>query len=241
MVFCQLAVFFQLDMQRFLQVYIVQGAVGLIWAIIAYRILARGRKRLNVMLSLFYLFGILGVILNFIYAPLTNESAVYILNFLTNFCFFFAPIFLVVFEILLLKSNKIFGTYKQLIIIIVYGALLCGVLFIPDGIKINAGTNWKPVWSVPYFIYAVVVSSIFGLIPLFYFGFKIYDKFKDETLKKKWKFFIIGTVAIAIFTYGTYISNTLNMDTFRMIWSFAALSLTIGGPILLYYGVGKQV
>ncbi|MGV9172089.1 MAG: hypothetical protein ACOC35_05940, partial [Promethearchaeia archaeon] len=185
-------ILYQLDMTRFLQVYIVQGVVGLIWAFIAYKILDRGRKRLNLILSSFYISGVIGIILNFIYAPLTDETAVYILNFMTNFCFFLAPIFLVVFEILLLKSNKIFGTQKQLLIVIGYAALLCGVLLIPEGVKINANTDWKPVWSVPYFIYAVVITSLFGVLPSIHFGIKIYEKFKDVALKKKWRFFLVG-------------------------------------------------
>lgn len=234
-------IFFQMDMQRFFQVYIVQGIVGIIWAIIAYKILDRGRKRLNLILASFYLCGIISIFLNFIYAPLTDETAVYVLNFLTNFGFFVAPIFLVVFEILLLKSNKIFGTKKQLFIIIGYAALLSSVLLIPNGVVINESTGWKPVWTLPYFIYTVVITSIFAVLPSIHFGMKIYHKFKDNALKKKWRFFLVGLIFIYIFTYGTFLSNTLNIQEFRSIWGVAALSLTISGPILLYYGVGKQV
>jgi hypothetical protein len=234
-------ILYQLDLPRFLQVYIVQGVVGIIWGYIAYRILKRGKKRLNLILVSFYFTGIMGIFLNFIYAPLTNEFWVYLLNFFTNFCFFVAPIFLVVFEIVLLKSNVLFGVKKQLFIVIGYGILLCGIIFIPGGVTISQNTDWKPVWSITYFIYAVVVTSVFGTIPSLYFGLKIYKKFENYELRKRWILFIGGVIAIYIFTYGTFLSNTLNSDLFRSIWSVVALTLTISGPILLYYGVGKQI
>jgi len=234
-------ILYQLDLPRFLQVYIVQGVVGIIWGYIAYRILKRGKKRLNLILVSFYFAGIMGIFLNFIYAPLTNEFWVYLLNFFTNFCFFLAPIFLVVFEILLLKSNVLFGIKKQLFIVIGYGILLCGIIFIPEGVSISQNTDWKPVWSIVYFIYAVVVTSVFGTIPSLYFGLKIYKKFENYELRKRWILFIGGVIAIYIFTYGTFLSNTLNSELFRSIWSVVALTLTITGPILLYYGVGKQI
>ncbi len=234
-------VLMQLDLTRFIQVYIVQGIVGIIYLIIAYKILKRDTKRLNVILSLFYILGATGVFLNWIYAPLTDEPTVFILNFLTNYCFFLAPIFLVVFELILLKSEKMFTRQKQLLVIIIYGVIMFCSIFIPNGVTINASTDWKPVWSLPFFIYVIIFFSLLGLLPTFHYGFAVYKKFENEELKKKWKYYLIGIIGLAAFTIGTFFSNTLNDPTFRVMWAFVALPLIIISPILIYLGVGKQL
>lgn len=234
-------VLFQLDSTRFIQIYIVQALVGVYFLLIAYKILKRDTKRLNLILSLFYIIGTIGIVLNCIYAPLTDETAVYILNFMTNYCFGLAPIFIVVFSLILLKSEKIITTKKQLLIIIIYGAILFCMILIPNGVTINESTNWRPVWSVPFLIYVLIVISALGLIPTVYFGYEIFKRFEDKELKNKWKFFVIGIIGVYVFTFGTFISNTLNIDSVRTIWSIISLGLNIVYPYFIYHGVGRQL
>lgn len=232
---------FQLDMTRFFTVYVLQGFVGVLFLYLAFKILKRDTKRLNLIFSGFYLSAAAAVFLNFIYAPLTDEFIVLILNSMTNYCFFFAPIFLLVFDLILLKSEKVITTKKQLIIIIGYGVILFFMLLIPGGVTINASTNWKPVWSVPFFIYLIVVMTGIAVGPGLYFSIQIMKKFEDEQLKKKWKFFMIGLIGVFVFTYGILVSNTLNDDTFRTIWSYISFLIVLIFPYLMYYGVGKQI
>ncbi|MHA2288796.1 MAG: hypothetical protein ACXABG_08410 [Promethearchaeota archaeon] len=238
-------VFFQLTPGRIITVYIAQGVIIFFFLYIALRILLRDRKRLNVIFAGLYISPVIGVFLNFIYAPLTDETIVLAMNFLTNFTSIYAPIFIVVFDLILLKSEKIISTGKQLAILIGYGvAVLCmGIflLFPGYGVTINLGTNWTPVWSLPFFLYVIVVLTCFATIPAFYFSIKIYQKFEDASLKKKWRFFIYGYIALMTFMYAIFISNTLNNATFRLIAGVVGLILALLGGFLMYYGVGRQI
>ncbi|TFG16001.1 MAG: hypothetical protein EU535_00135 [Promethearchaeota archaeon] len=234
-------VIYQLDTARIIQVYIVQGLIGVFFLYLTYLILKRDTKRLNIIFSCFYIIAAAGVFINFIYAPLTIESVILVLYYITIFCFLFAPIFLIIVELILLKSEKVITTKKQILLILIYGVLLFGMVFIPNGVTINASTNWKPVWSIPYFVYTVLILSIGAVIPGLYFSVQIYHQFEDEKIKKKWGYFMIGIIGLYVLVYGTLISNTLNNDTFRLAWSIVSLILITIPPYMLYYGIGKQI
>jgi len=239
-------VFFQevLTLPRFITIYIAQGLVFAVFLFLAFRILKRDRKRLNVIFAGFYLSPVIGLFVNFIYGPLSEEAIIIALNFITNFGIFYAPIFLVVFELILLKSEKVITSSKQLIILIIYGIAMFSMiffLFMPGwGVTIDEGTKWSPKWSFPFFIYLVIVES-FAVIPDLFLSFRIFKKFEDEVLKKKWKLFIYGFCALAIFMYGIFVSNFLGNDTFRLIMGLIGLILAITGAYLMYYGVGRQI
>jgi len=239
-------VFFQevLTLPRFLTIYIAQGLVFAVFLFLAFRILKRDRKRLNLIFAAFYLSPVIGLFINFIYGPLSEEAIIIALNFITNFGIFYAPIFLVVFELILLKSEKVITSSKQFIILIIYGIAMFSMiffLFIPGwGVTINVHTSWSPKWSLPFFIYLVIIESI-AVLPVLFLSFRIFQKFEDEVLKKKWKFFIYGFCALAIFMYGIFVSNYLGNQTFRLIMGLIGLILAITGAYLMYYGVGKQI
>jgi hypothetical protein len=240
-------VYFQLEFgsARWITVYIAQGIILLVFLYLAIRILLRDRKRLNIIFAGLYISPAIGLLINFIYAPMTDEFIVLILNFFTNFGLFYAPIFIVVFDLILLKSEKIISTSKQLMILFIYGIAMFSMvflLFIPGfGVTINSGTNWSPVWSLPFFLYVVFVETIGALIPSLYFSFQIYKKFEDEVLKKKWRFFIFGFIALMTFMYAIFISNFLGDPTIRLIIGVMGLILAILGGFLMYFGVGKQI
>jgi hypothetical protein len=238
-------VYFQLSLGRIITVYIAQGVILVAFLYLAIRILLRDRKRLNVIFAGLYISPAIGVLINFLYAPMTDEFLVPILNFFTNFGFFYAPIFIVVFDLILLKSEKIISTSKQLMILIIYGIAMFGMiffLFIPgSGVTINQGTGWSPVWSLPFFLYVVLVETIGALIPSLYFSFQIYKKFEDEQLKRKWRFFIFGFIALMTFMYAIFISNYIGDPTVRLLIGVVGLMLAILGGFLMYFGVGKQI
>lgn len=234
-------VFFQLDPTRIIQVYVLQGIIAAFFLYLAYKILKRDTKRLNLMFSLGFISSAVGLLLNFIYAPLTDETVVIVLYYITIFVIYLFGAFFVVFVLMLLKSEKVITPKKQAIYVIIYFvAELCSV-FIPDGVTINASTDWKPVWSVALFIYFVSVIVILGMLPSLYYSVQIYKRFEDELIKKKWKYFIYGIIGIYAFAVGTLFSNTLNVQLFRTIWSGISLVLVIASPLLLYYGVGRQI
>jgi len=234
-------VLYKLDIARIIQVYIVQGLVGVFFLFLAYKILKRDTKRLNIIFSCFYISAAAGVIMNFIYALIMVEIIVLILYYITIFCILFSPIFLLVLELILIKSEKVIDTKAQFMIIGIYAALLISMVFIPNGVTINASTNWKPVWSVPYYIYTIIILTVGAIVPGLYYSTQIYKKFEDKILKKKWQYFILGLCGLYVLVYGSLTSNTLNREEIRTIWSIISLILVIFPPYLIYYGVGKQI
>ena len=241
-------VFYQLENPiRVITIYVAQGLVCAWFIYLAYRILKRDRKRLNIIFSGFFLSVVLGMIVNFIYGPIANEDIVLVLNYITNFGIFYAPIFLVVFDLILLKSEKIITTVKQLLILIGFGVFMfCMIFFVltPDwGVTLNEDTNWSPEWSLPFFLYLIIGESLFAIGPVLYLSFKVYNKFEDEQLKKKWKYFIFGYSALIIFMYGIFLSNFLaSYDiNIRTIMGAIGIILAIAGGYLMFSGVGRQL
>ncbi len=231
---------------RVITIYGAQGLVFAWFAYLAYRILKRDRKRLNLIFSGFYLSVVVGTLFNFIYGPIANEQIVVILNYFTNFGAFYAPIFFVVFNLILLKSEKVITPAKQLMIFIGYGVyMFCMIFFVLAGagwgVSLNVSTNWSPVWHLPFFLYMILGVTLFTILPLLYLSFQIYKKFEDEELKKKWKFFIFGVIAFIIFMYTIFFSNFLNNPTVRTLIGPIGVILALIGGYMMYTGVGRQL
>lgn len=229
-----------MDLARFLQIYVIQGGFAFFFLYMAYVVLKRGKKRTNFYLSSFYLSTAIGGFINIAYANIFEESVVYILHFITYYVLCYSIIFLLIFVLILLKPSEKFNTRHQIIFLIIVGLLLLGLIVIPNGIQINEGTDWKPNWSWVFFIYSVIVCSTILIIPTSYYSFRIYSKFENQYLKKKWKYFLIGMLGYFFLYYGTSLSNTLNNDSFRFIWSLISLP-TLISLFLIYYGVGREL
>ncbi len=170
-----------------------------------------------------------------------------VFNFLTNFCLLLGPIFLVVFQLILLKSEKIVTKKRQVILIISYSiVLLFMIAFMfgeETGVDINSGTSWIPIYHLPIYIFLVVVHSIGSTIPTIYLSFKVLKKLTNPMLRNKWKFFMVGIHSLNFFMYGTYTSYILEViiHGFRFAWSVAGFFIVIIGGYLLFYGVGRQL
>ena len=229
-----------MDIARFIQIFIVQGGIGLIYLLIAYKILKREKKGINFILSCFYICGGLGVIINIIYAFIINETIVLTLHFITYFVYCLSLVFLLLTVLILEKSLDVITRKFSLLIICVFSILILGLLFIPNGIKINVTTNWKPEWSWPFFIYSVIVCSLSVIFPTIYYSIKLYNKFEHQKLRQKWKCFLIGIFSYYFLYYGTSLSNTLADPNFRLIWSLISLS-SLFSLYFIYYSVAKQV
>ncbi len=229
-----------MDFARFIQIYVVQGLFALFFLYMAYLVLKRGKKAINLYLSSFYLSVTIGGVLNMIYANIFDPTIVFIMHFMTYYLFCFSMVFILIFVLILIKPANQINFRLQLLILIIFGLLILGLLFIPNGIIINATTNWKPNWSWVFFLYSFIICTIIIIFPTIYYSIKIYIKFESAYLKKKWKYFLIGIFAYFFLYYGTSLSNTLNHDTFRVIWSLISLP-TLIALYLIYYGVGRQL
>jgi len=232
-------IFFQFDISRFIQVYVVQLGMGIFYFFIGLKILKRDTKRLNQLFATFYILAASAAVINVIYASLFINPAVKILHFLTYFLFCFAIVYLLIFNLIILKSEKLFTIKKHNIIAGTYAVSLLVLILIPGGIIINESTDWKPVWSLPFLIYALIVISC-AIVPTTYFSIQVYIELEDKIVKKRWAFYILATLIYFAILYLASISNFLNDPTFRLITSIAGLSL-FATAYLLYYGVGKQI
>ncbi len=228
------------DIARFIQIFLVQGLAGLFYLFIAYKILKRETKGLNLILSSFYICVAFAAILNLVYAFIFIEEIVYILHVTTYYLLCFPLIFLLVFVLILLKSEDVFTPKLQLILVVVFGIMLVGLWLIPNGVTINESTNWKPNWSWIYLLYSFTICSIFAIFPTIYLSLKLYLKFEYKELKKKLKYFLIGISTYFFLYYGTSISNTLNDPTFRLIWSLLSLPMLVS-LYFVYFGVAKNL
>ena len=233
-----------MDLTRFFIVYIAQGLVFLICVFLAFKTIRRDRKRLNLIFGLFYICIAFGLFINFIYAPFGDAPFVLYLNFITNYSLFLCPIFIVIFNLILLKSEKVITAKKQLIIIVIYGVIVFGTFFllfgVNTGVEIGAAPKYSPVWFLPFYLYAMIAFNL-AWIAAIYLAMMIYKKFEDEQLKKKWKFWVIGILELLLFGDGNFTMNLLNIDMLRTLWGIIGLILVISGSYLLYYGVGKQL
>lgn len=230
----------QLDTARFINVYIGQGLVFAYFIFLTIKILQRDKKKLNLILSGYYIFIAVGLIINFIYAPLSNPEIIKILNSLTNFFVFFGMIFLFLYNLILYRAPKSIRPFYLLIIIIIYGILLSFIFFIPGGVQIDPSTNWKPVWSVLFFVYLIIVVSSVCIIPSLLLSVLLYKRFQNENIKKRWRCFILGISGVYFIMYCTMISNTLNDPNFRFISAIISISMFLWG-YLMYYGVGRGI
>ena len=232
----------QMDLARFITVYIVQLGMGIIYIIFGLIILKRDTKRLNQIFSTFYLLSASATIVNVIYVSFTINPLVKILNFVTYYLFCFAIVYLLVFTLIVLKSEKVFTVKKHNLIAVIYGGLLLGLAPIGwyGGITIDASTDWRPVWSLAFLLYALIVISVCAIIPTLYYSIQVYKKFEDETIKKKWAYYILAIIIHFAILYLSSISNYLNDPSFRLLTSIAGLTL-FATAFLLYYGVGRQM
>ncbi|MFX1338264.1 MAG: hypothetical protein ACFFDK_06625 [Promethearchaeota archaeon] len=231
----------QVDTARFIQIYVVQLGMGIIYIIFGLIILRRSTKRLNQLFSTFYLLSASATIINVVYVSLYVNPLVKILHFITYYLFCFAIVYLLIFTLIVLKSERVFTIKKHNLIAVIYGGFLLGLAPIGwyGGITIDASTNWRPVWSLAFLVYALIVIS--GcIIPTLYYSIQVYKKFEDEIIKRKWLFYILAILGYFTILYISSISNYLNDPTFRLMTSISGLSL-YATAFLLYYGVGRQI
>lgn len=232
-----------LELARILQLFVVQLAMGVFFIYLSGKILLKNKSRLNISLSLLYIFTAFGIFINVFYSLIEIEEVVVILNFITNFLISFGLIFLLSTNLIILKSEVIFTKKDQIKIALPYAIFLfLMILFYPfdAGVTINKSTGWAPVWHLPLFVYFVAVITIFSVIPILYTALKIYSKFEDYKLRKRWIYFIIGTVGLITYLYGVYVNNLINQPTARFVFSLFGLTVFVW-MYLIYYGIGRQI
>ena len=93
------------DLLRFITIYIVQlGVGGILFILFAALVLLRSRKELNQIFSLFFISIAISTFFNVIYASLRINWLVKILKKKKNYFFCWTMVFLLLFNLMVLKS-----------------------------------------------------------------------------------------------------------------------------------------
>jgi len=205
-----------------------------------YKVLKRNRNRLSLLFSGLYISLSLAFIINVIYIPLRTNPLVYILHLLSVYLVIFGFIFLILFNINLLNIYTDFSLKKQSFIVLLYAITIFFLIQYPGGITINEQTNWKPVWSWDFLIILYIYVTAFIIAPTIILSLKIYKKFQDKDLRKKWKLYFTGICCLSISFYFAGLYNTWNNPTYRSIYSVLSLIEILAG-VLIYYGFGHKI
>lgn len=223
------------NFERIILVYVSQLLFSIIFLYTAYKILKRNRNRLTLTLSGFYITISIGFILNAVYLPFETNPLAIILVLLASFFILLGPIFLVLFNINILETEKTKISQKTYIYIVSYIIILVLCLLLPEGITINETTEWRPVFSWIFLIIIYIFISLFILLPLFFLSIKLFTSFQDKNLKNKLKFFFFGIFGLALTLYGLVLYNTWENEIFKSIWSIMTSVIIITSTALIYY------
>lgn len=220
---------------RLFLIYVPQLLFSFIFLFTAYKILKRNWNRLTLTLSFFYISISIGGILNAVYVPFQVNPLVTILVLHSLFFILFGPIFLVLFNVIILKTEKKNISKLELIYIILYISILILCLLIPQGIKINESTEWRPIFSWLFLIIIYLFITFFIFLPLYFLSVKLYKSFEDTNLKKKLRYFYLGCFGLLFTLYGLVLYNTWDNPIFRTIWSITTSIVYLPSTILIYY------
>ncbi len=232
---------------RFIHIYILYVVICSIFLISSYKILRRDVKnRLNQLLSTFLILISFSMISNFIYASFSEpslEPAAVLLHTLSMYLISFALAFLLLFNLTLYNpESSITKTSNQIIFLSLYSIISLALFFIPNGIKIEIlydGTQSYPVWSFLFFLYYLIIfipPMIYSLI----ICIKIYKKFSSKRLAKRMRLFILGILCFYYIGLMVCLTNYLNIDFLRNIFTLTGF-LAIIGVFLIYFSVGKSL
>ncbi|MFX1324741.1 MAG: hypothetical protein ACFE8N_07285 [Promethearchaeota archaeon] len=194
-----------------------------------------------------------------IYVVIPNVDVVKILHFLSVSFVAFGLIFLLIVNLIILESTIIYSVKRQNRFILYYGIILFAGLLILVLLPVNPplvffdetlGWDRYPEWHPFFFAYQVSVITCLGLIPLFYTSFKIYHRFETKELKRKWRYYLYGSLGLVIFNYYPIsLSNLLNfvlrdhpdfLTISRSIVSILGITVILWVS-LMYYGIGSKL
>ena len=188
-----------------------------------------------------------------IYAIINTDYIVIILHFLSVFFVNFGLIFIVVVNMIILESTIVFSVKRQNRYILFYGIILfIGMLILIiypfEGVTMHSSGYLK--WNPYFFIYLFSIVNFLAIIPIFYTSFKIYSKFETKELKRKWFYYLIGSLGLVIFNlYPVDILNLLTyimeenqgfLDILRSLISILGITVILWVS-LMYYGIGSKL
>lgn len=231
---------------RFFYIYVVLAGITVYFIYIGTKVLRRDPDfRLNQIFTGFYYFVALGLIINMIYAAISIPAQVELVIFLNKLTMYLATsamAFMLLFIIMVYNPNLFQKTYQQLLFISIYFFLEAGIFFIPNGVIVtihNDGTQSYPKWNLLFALYLLIVLLISSTLSII-FMLKVRKRFRNDILKRKFKFFIIGISTFYYFGIMATISNYFDMTLIRNIYTATSFFVVVGG-VFLYRGIGLDL
>ena len=236
-----------------LQVYLIYGLIFIMFSYFAIKALIRTRNRISITLSLVFIIPALGILTNILYRTIDAYQFNLIGNKITIVLSCLGLINIYFFVELVSKSQVSFPLGKQIMIFVIYAALLSVLFFIPDGVVFEyksgvgiQGYNSRdlddlgvPVWSTAFFLYGLILSQAL-IIWLIYITIKQYKEFgKDSVYGKKYIQTLIGMILMDIVIVGSFVFNWLNSELGRTINLVAGIFI-FPAAILLYLGLRQE-
>jgi len=154
----------------------------------------------------------------------------------------------------ILESTIIYSVKRQNRYIVLYGIVLflamltlvlLGIRFDnPNnpifGIDLTPTVGTVPQWGLIFVICIISIMSVFVIIPIIRTSLKIYVSFETKALKKKWLYYLIGSLGLILMFYFMLIDNLYLGDVFRTITLILGVSVIVWG-YLMYYGIGFKL
>jgi hypothetical protein len=236
----------------FLQVYLVYGAIFVLFTALGIMTLQRKRNRISITLSLVFIIPALGLLMNILYRAIDDYSFNLIGNRITIIMSCLGLINIYFFSEIISKSQIGFPLRRQILIFLLYAALLCVLFLIPNGVEFeyNSGVGLEgynsrsldpldlgvPVWSLAFFLYGMILSqAVVGFI--IYTGLKQYQKMgNDSVFGRKYIMTLLGMILMDIVIISSFLFNYLNTPVGRQISLYLGICIVPAG-ILMYLGL----
>ncbi len=123
--------------------------------------------------------------INIFYSLIQVEKIVCLLHYLVDYLIMLSNIFLLLFYLIIYRPETVITRKKQFLIILFYHFLLIPAFLIPNGVIINESTNWKPVWSLSFTLYLLILSIFYIAIPIIIIFIKVSLNLEKSPLKRK--------------------------------------------------------
>jgi len=182
------------------------------------------------------------VLINIIYASITEPSLEGFASFLSLFAFYlvFVAVGFIELSIFLLGYPKTVKNLRyQLIFMIIFSSCAATMFLIPDAVLVAISEDH--IQSPPYHSFTLLVFTFcfFStvLIVILSISIKVYNNIQDSALKKKFKLFFIGIVLLCLVPLCITLGNHSSDTFFRQIFSYSMI-VAFPGMYFLYQGIG---
>jgi len=231
--------------QRIIIVLIAQ-----LWPIIyssyfAYKLLHRGKNRATYTLSGFFILLALTFFIATLSVLLSYTPFAYAFYITSIYFFFFTHSLFVIFTWVLVKLDEKAPVWKFHLGITFYGIISTYVFWIGfylNGIRLDSGTNWTPIYSCFFFIISWAFLFIFVIIPQILLSFKLLKVFEGIILKRRINLFIVSVFLELIVVFSLFLYNFLvENEVYRFFYNITIPLLGTIAAFLIYKGFGKEL